>query len=463
MSRTITLFLILAICLGLAIGLIALAQEDRTVQEEDTTNQEEIIIAPEEEMEEVVLDETVEAEDLEVEEPRLLPDNPFYFLKSWGRGLRSFFTFNRVRKLELKEKFANEKLIELKKLVEEGKAPGLVKKGIENYQEEVEEIKEAADKIKVKAAESEEVDKFLDKFIKHQLLHQTLLQKLENQVPPEAFEKIREARERHLEKFGEVMTKLEERGEKIGERLETALEEQEGSKFKNFKNLEVLIELEEKVPEQIKEAIRKAQENALKKLTGDLEKMSPEDQERFKEYVEKISGNKETQFEIIENLRKGVEEKPELEEKLKEARQKVIEKIEVKAKPECPTIEKPSPDFCQEGRIVVEKDEKGCIISFKCIIPAEVEILEKPTEPKPVCITLWDPVCGKDGGTYSNACFAKLAGVEIAYKGKCREKECETDADCPQPRCGPAGTISARCLGVRAKCLEGKCVIVSLK
>ncbi len=53
------------------------------------------------------------------------------------------------------------------------------------------------------------------------------------------------------------------------------------------------------------------------------------------------------------------------------------------------------------------------------------------------CIDLWDPVCGCDGKTYSNGCFASLAGVNIAHKGACcdpivcpkGQKPVDTDGD----------------------------------
>lgn len=50
-----------------------------------------------------------------------------------------------------------------------------------------------------------------------------------------------------------------------------------------------------------------------------------------------------------------------------------------------------------------------------------------------VCPEIYDPVCGEDGVTYSNACHARCAGVEIAHSGAC-EPTCEPlpcDVFCP--------------------------------
>ncbi|MGB2762738.1 MAG: DUF5667 domain-containing protein [Minisyncoccales bacterium] len=447
MNSTKFFIITLLVCfLGLGFASVSLGQENAT--------------------EAVNLDENIQAEDLDIEEPTLLPDSPFYFLKNWGREIRSFFTFNTVKKAELKSRFANERLIEIKKMIEQKKNPEIIKKGLDNYQNEMDKIKEASEKIKEKAEENPKVSAFLDKLTKHQFLHQNLLLKLKEQVPAEVFEKIEQARERHLKRFGEVMTKLEDKPEQIQKRLEENLEAIKGSKYKNFKNLEILLELEENVPEQAKEAIRKVQENTLKKLQGDLEKMSPDDQEKFNEYIENISGDKEKHLDILENLKSELKETPILIEKLMESREKIIKKLPTEAiRKSCPLLSPPASDFCKDGRIVPEKDEKGCIISFRCILPGEVEIpkirvlrephcdwcgeacvkvdprhtmdcpaVEPPedlicieedgkciTKEKPeTCITLWDPVCGKNGKTYSNTCFAKLAKVEIDYKGVCK-------------------------------------------
>ena len=368
-----------------------------------------IALAQTEATEDVDLDENIQAQDLGVSDPTILPDSPFYFFKNLGRGIRSALTFNPIAKAELKLKFSGEKLVEAKKLAEKNKKPEILANGLENYQTEVNNLKTAVDGIKEKAKDNPKISAFLDKFIKQQILHQRILQKLESQVSPEVLEKIKAIREKHLEKFGQVMEKLGNK-EELRERLEKNLEELPGSKFKHFKNLEILMRLEEKVPEEAKEAIQKAQENSLKRLQAKFEQMSSEQQEKFKLYVNEIQGDSQKKAEILENLRSELKEKPQLREKLLETRDKILNKVENK---NCPAFTPPRPGFCKDGRIIIKKSEQGCPVAAECLIPGEFN------KAKTACITLWDPVCGKDRRTYSNKCFATAAGVEIASPGEC--------------------------------------------
>ena len=114
------------------------------------------------------------AADLGVGDPILLPTNPFYFLKEFGRSIRRTFTFKPAAKAELEFKILNEKAAEIEKLreLDSGNEKRLTK-AIKNYQVSQERLNSVLNDIDKEAADALSdsfFDDLADKTVKHEMI-----------------------------------------------------------------------------------------------------------------------------------------------------------------------------------------------------------------------------------------------------------------------------------------------------
>lgn len=302
---------------------------------------------------EAAQDFDISIEDMQANRAAILPDSALHVFKRFGHAITEAVTFDPVAKAELRLEHANDTLAETKQMIEEKGMENVnarsVAKSIERYEAKLGQVATQVDDIRAKREINQEsVNAFLNDFINKQLTQQKVLDNIVEEVIEVKEDGAAEGVEVNIEieqimatvedvksdvlySFTEVLSEVENSADDMANRLSDVMDAQVGSDFKYLKNLEILEELAEKVPETAKQAIQMAKENTIKKFEVRINTLPPAVRaEKFQNYVEHATVDETRLVTLLDELKQSQGIPVDILEKLEEAKEIAVRKFEEK-------------------------------------------------------------------------------------------------------------------------------------
>ncbi len=402
----------------------------------------------------------------------ILPTSPFYFLKEWGRGIRKFFTFDQVKKAELELKYADEKLIETAKVVnekctQESCDKEALDKALNNY---LESQKRLIQRIQTLDKKNPNTEKLLEKAFQRVIQHTALFDELK-QKNIEPLNELSETAYKVVTPSGkEIIREISKHRREIKIPLIEANLPYPSQETNRLKTLEVITRISEELPEEEKET-KEVLENTVVEMAQEIV-AQPAPTDEIKEIVEKIQpitpalpqvptppeippgltsseawysienvpfegkALKKVLIQIVEP--KPVElEKVSIPEELKPAPPSLTEPSKPATKPVLTPL--PEPEKIEIKRMI---EEKLKAVPAQPVPPIEMETIPPspiippppvkevpPTRievPKAVC-----PLITPDCGNSKEECLKAAKSLEEKYPGCQYTKICETSCKYP--------------------------------
>ncbi|TSC89245.1 MAG: hypothetical protein G01um10143_626 [Parcubacteria group bacterium Gr01-1014_3] len=249
-------------------------------------------------------DESVSAAELGVENPGILPSNPFYFFKELGRTIQRVFTFNPTSRVTLELDIANTKLAELKKVEEvSGDDHEAILDAVENYQAAQARLKARLEALR-ETSKNPEVDKLLSKLAERTIQHEKVFDELITRFDDsQEIKDIAEDAKGNIEE-GIAAAADKEDPSNLVAKFEQALLEGEGGELKHIRSLEIIDRIQRKSSEDVREAFEKLRHGLGEQLEKDLNDVLDKDGvEGVGEAIEGLPGDYVRRSVILQEIR----------------------------------------------------------------------------------------------------------------------------------------------------------------
>lgn len=212
----------------------------------------------------------VTIEDLGVENPGILPTNPFYFLKQWNRSFQRAITRDPLKKVSYELDITNQQAAEIKQLLNFSQDASAIREAVDHYRVNVDQLRDRLQDL-TETSENPGVDRFLEQLTDLSLKHQGLLNEIAAKFEDD--EDLQSSLYDAGNRVGEVLMEIPERFEspaKFEKRIERVVVDQDG--YARMENaLQVLGGIEDRLPESAKEAIFEVRQRLQEKIQQSAE------------------------------------------------------------------------------------------------------------------------------------------------------------------------------------------------
>lgn len=255
-------------------------------------------------------DEGDREEDNEEATPRLLPGNPLYLFKKAGREVQLRLTRDTERRLALRHRFAKEKQQEVRQLVMKGDVFGAEK--------HLQRIAKDNDKLRLETKKLsgvlfEKKAAFTKQLFTRQVKQQALFDAVKQGLPPGETKVLETTQTKELVRIGSLLPDLGDK-KRIKQTIRQSLDNN-GSPFKQVKQLALLKDLKEAAPEEVKVAFADVEQKKKTVFVKQIEQLPKEQLPLFKKYTKEVSKKEPTVVKVLDDVVKRVE-KPEVKEVL---------------------------------------------------------------------------------------------------------------------------------------------------